>query len=160
SVSTSCRRIASGTARLPSAFAVAAFAPAAAVLAAALVDVGQQGQLARALYRARDLHLVAAARARDPARPDLALLRHELPQRRAVLVVDLLDLVPAVLARLAPSAPGTALLVAPAYRLAASARLGHQRTGPRARRCSTGWAVAGKRDLTRTGCRRRRSRRR
>src|SRR5262249_27513041 len=126
------------------AFAVAAFAPAAAVLAAALVDVGKQRQLARALDRAGDLHLVASARAGDPARADLALLGDELAQVRDVLVVDLVDLVAAVLARLAPPAPGPALLVAPAHRLAASACLGHQRTWPRARRCSKGFRVAGK----------------
>src|SRR5262249_44796552 len=127
------------------AFAVAAFAPSAAVLAAALVDVGQQRELARALDRAGDLDLVAAAGAGDAARADLALLGDELAQGRDVLVVDLLDLVAALLARLAPPAPRTALLVAPAHRLAASACLGHQRTGPRLRRCSGEWAdVAGK----------------
>jgi hypothetical protein len=38
-----------------------------------------------------------------------------------------------VLARLAPAAAGAALLVAPANRLAATARFGHQRTPPSAR---------------------------
>ena len=77
-----CRSIASGIAtRLPVAVAVAAVAPGA-VVAAALVHVGQQRQLARALDGARDLDLVAPARARDPPRADLALLGDELAQRR------------------------------------------------------------------------------
>jgi hypothetical protein len=80
------------------AFAVAAVAPRT-VLAPALVDVGQQRQLAGALDGARDLHLVAPAGARDPARADLALLGDELAQRGDVLVVDLLDLVAAELAQ-------------------------------------------------------------
>src|ERR1700704_2962427 len=126
----SCSRMASGIARLPIAIAVAAFAPRA-VLAAALVDVRQQGQLASALDRARDLHLMAPARARDPPRADLALLGDELAQRRDVLVVDLLDLVTAVLAGLAPATADAALLVTPANRLAATACLGHQRASPR-----------------------------
>ena len=59
-----------------------------------------------------------------------------------VLVVDLLDLVAAVLARLAPAAAGSALLVAPAHRLAASACLGHQRP-PRVRPAAAGaWSGA------------------
>src|SRR6185312_2591849 len=116
---------------LPVAVAVAAVAPRA-VLATALVDVGQQRELTGALDRARDLHLVAPARAGDPARADLALLGDELAQRGDVLVVDLLDLVAAVLTGLAPAAADPALLVAPANRLATSARLCHQRA-PRAR---------------------------
>src|ERR1700760_4662865 len=108
--------MASGIARLPIAIAVAAFAPRA-VLAATLVDVRQQRKLASALDRSRDLHLVAQARARDPPRADLALLGDELAQRRDVLVVDLLDLVAAVLARLAPGAADAALFVIAAHRL-------------------------------------------
>src|SRR5207253_476830 len=61
-----------------------------------------------------DLALVAAAGAGDPARPDLAAIRHELAQGRDVLVVDLLDLVAAVLARLAPAARRAALAISTA----------------------------------------------
>src|SRR5438270_1527576 len=106
------------------AVAVAAFAPRA-VVAPALVDVRQQRELASALDSARDLDLVTAARAGDPPRADLALLGDELAQRRDVLVVDLLDFVAAVLARLSPAARRTALLVAAPNRLAAPARLRH-----------------------------------
>src|ERR1039457_4948315 len=103
--------MASGTG-LPVAIAIA-IAPSAAraVLAAALVYVGQQGQLASTLDRAGDLTLMAPARPGDPPRADLALLGDELAQRRDVLVVDLLNLVTAVLAWLAPAASGSALLV-------------------------------------------------
>ena len=114
---------------------IAAIAPfaARAVLATALVHVRQQRQLTRALDGASDLHLMAPARAGDPARADLALLRDELAQRDDILVVDLVDLVAAVLTGLAPSAADPTLLVAPANRLAATACLGHQRTPPRLR---------------------------
>src|ERR1700677_3696502 len=105
----------------PLAFPVAVAALAArAVVAAALVHVRQQRQLARTLDGPGDLVLVAAAGAGDPARADLALLGDELAQRADVLVVDLLDVVAAVLARLAPAATGTALLVSPAHRLCAT----------------------------------------
>ena len=56
------------------------------------------------LTRGRDLALVAAARAGDAPRADLAALGDEAAQRRGVLVVDLLDLVLAVRAGLAPPA--------------------------------------------------------
>src|SRR5581483_10886425 len=56
-------------------------------------------------------------------RADLPLLGDELPQHRDVLVVDLVDLVLAVRARLAPAAAGGASLVAPSYRT--PALLGH-----------------------------------
>src|SRR6478672_3706246 len=131
------------------AVAVAAFA-ARSVLATALVHVRQQRELARALDGPRDLHLVAPARAGDPSRADLALLGDELAQRGDVLVVDLVDLVAAVLAGLAP-----------ADRLAASARLCHQRT-PRRRSRLSG---VDRNECTKTsllrlrmGCRRRRRR--
>src|SRR6185312_6277658 len=96
------------------------------VLATALVDIRQQRKLTGPLDRTGDLHLVAPARAGDPPRADLALLGDELPQRDNVLVVDLLDLILAVLAGLAPAAAGSAPLVTPANRLAATPRLGHQ----------------------------------
>src|SRR4051812_7375597 len=131
SSSTSLSRIASGIAVASAAgwglVAVAiATATARAVLAATLVDVGEQGELARALHRAGDLRLVATARAGDAARADLPLLGDELAQGRDVLVVDLLDLVATVLAGLAAPAAGAAPLVAPAHRLAAASCLGHQ----------------------------------
>src|SRR5439155_18008341 len=145
--------MASGTA-LAVSFAAGAGVPAA------LIDVGQQRQLASPLDRARDLHLMAAAGARDPPRADLALLGDELPQGGDVLVVDLLHLLTAVLARLAPAAAGPALLVTPANRLA-TARLGHQLRGLRSRAGMA--AAANTRNLAvqaRTECRRRRPRRR
>ena len=79
--------------------------PLAAVpaLAPALGDVRQQRKLARALDCARDLALMAAARSRDPARADLAALGDEAAQRGNVLVVDLVDLLTAVWAGLAPT---------------------------------------------------------
>src|SRR5258708_37675298 len=86
------------------------------VLAATLVHIRQQRELARALDGPRDLHLMAPARAGDPPRADLALLGDELAQRRDVLVVDLIDLVAAVLAGLAPAAADAALLFPPADR--------------------------------------------
>src|SRR5439155_2605819 len=115
---------------------VAAFA-ARAVVATALVDVRQQCELTRALDSARDLHLMAAAGAGDAPGADLALLRDEPAQGRHVLVVDLLDLVAAVLAGLAPPAARASLLVATADGLAATACLGHQKPPtPRRGACS------------------------
>ena len=70
-------------------------------------------KLARALDSARDLGLMAAARSRDPPRADLAALGDEPAQRRNVLVVDPVDLVPAVRARLAPTRGQSVLPVAP-----------------------------------------------
>src|SRR4051812_45571718 len=107
------------------AVAVAPATPAAAafiVAPGALADVGQERQLARALDRAGDLVLMPAARARDPARPDLAAVGDELPQGGDVLVVDELHLVAAVLAGLpAPAAP-SGLAITPARRPAALLR--------------------------------------
>jgi hypothetical protein len=68
---------------------------------------------------------MAPARAGDPPRADLALLGDELVQGGYVLIVDLLDLVTAVLAWLAPAASGPTLLVSAANRLAATARFCH-----------------------------------
>src|SRR5262249_47880235 len=59
---------------------------------------------------------MAPARAGDPARADLAALRDEAPQHRDVLVVDLVDLVPAVRAGLPTRGGLCALPVAPANR--------------------------------------------
>src|SRR4051812_19789514 len=99
--------------------ATAAAALALVVASAALADVRQQRQLTRALDRASDLVLVAPAGARDAARADLAPVGHELLQRVDVLVVDELDLVAAVLARLASPAAASSLAITPARRPAA-----------------------------------------
>src|SRR4051794_9904385 len=101
---------------------VASAATALVALLAGLGHVRQQRQLAGALHRRGDLVLMAAAGAGDPPRADLAALGDELAQRRDVLVVDELDLVAAVLARLAAAAAGTTLAVTPARRPAALLR--------------------------------------
>src|SRR4029079_3074203 len=108
---------------LPVPIAVAVSAAAALALGR-VADVGQPRELARALDRGRDLVLVAAAGARDAAGPGLFAPRDEAPQRADVLVVDVLDLVLAEQAGLAPAAAGAALLVPPACGLAI-ALLGH-----------------------------------
>src|SRR5436190_3892082 len=87
---------------------------------------------------------MAPASAGDAPRADLALLGDELAQRRDVLVVDLLDLVAAVLAGLAPPAARPALPVTAAKRLAAPACLGHQRPIPPGARPSCVLTAAGK----------------
>src|SRR3954453_23309053 len=98
--------------------------PAAALVAllAGLGHVRQQRQLAGALHGRRDLVLVTPAGAGDAPRPDLAALRDELAQRFDVLVVDELDLVAAVLARLATAAATDTLAISPARRPAALLR--------------------------------------
>src|SRR5829696_3962886 len=99
--------------------AVAVVAPRAAALVAVLAvvaDVGQQRDLAGALDGRGDLVLMATAGARDAARADLAAIGHVLLEGRDVLVVDLVDLVAAVAAGLAPAGTGAALLVTPARR--------------------------------------------
>src|SRR5215207_8003964 len=102
------------------AVAVVARRPAALVAVLARVaHVRQEGDLAGALDGGRDLVLVPAARARDAARADLAAVRDELAERRDVLVVDVVDLVAAVLAGLPATGAGPALLVTPARRPAA-----------------------------------------
>src|SRR4029450_12768923 len=53
--------------------------------------VRQQGHLASVLDRGGDVALVLRAVARHTARADLAAFGHEPPQRRGVLVVDVLD---------------------------------------------------------------------
>src|SRR3954468_15561755 len=55
--------------------------------------VGQQCDLAGVLDRDRDVTLVLAAVAADPAGPDLAAVGDELPKQTGVLVVDVLGLV-------------------------------------------------------------------
>jgi hypothetical protein len=73
------------------------------VVVAALGNVREQGQLARSLDGSGHLALVTAAGTRDPARADLPAVGDETPQRRQILVVDLLDLVAAVRAGLPPA---------------------------------------------------------
>src|SRR5918995_1083573 len=78
---------------------VAVVAPRAAALVAILAvvaDVGQQRDLAGPLDRRRDLVLVPAAGAGDPARADLSAVGDVLLQGRDVLLVELVDLVAAV----------------------------------------------------------------
>src|SRR5215210_4932109 len=104
------------------AVAVAVVAPRTAALVAVLAvvaDVRQERDLACALDRRGDLVLVPAAGARDAARADLAAVRDELAERRDVLVVDLVDLVAAVLAGLPAAGAGPTLLLTPARRPAA-----------------------------------------
>src|SRR3954463_13140377 len=126
SASTSLSRIASGIAlALLAIAAVPATAPTAlGALLAGIADVGQQRDLSRPLDRLGELVLVATAGTADPAGADLAALGHEAAQGRDVLVVDLLDLVLAVRAGLAPAGTGAALLVAPPCGLG-SACFGH-----------------------------------
>jgi len=103
---------------LPVAIAAVAIAASTATLtlAATLGHVRQQSQLTRTLHSARHLALVPTARARDPAGPDLPAVGDEPPQCRDVLVVNLLDMIAAVRARLAPTRSRAALPVAPANR--------------------------------------------
>jgi len=96
-------RIACGI-RLPVlAIAIAIAATASGALVRRLGDVRQQRKLASALHGARDLVLVPTAGAGDAARADLAPFGDEAPQRAKILVVDLVDLLLAVRARLAPT---------------------------------------------------------
>src|SRR3954454_6597203 len=102
------------------AVAVAVVATAALVTRLARVaDVREQRDLAGALDGGRDLVLVPAAGAGYTPRADLAAVADELAERRDVLVVDVLDLVAAVLAGLPAAGAGPALLVTPARRPAA-----------------------------------------
>ena len=75
---------------------------------AALGHVRQQRHLARPLHRDRDLALVAAARAADPARADLPLLGDVAPELADVLVVDLVDLRPCRRSRTCAGPPSAA----------------------------------------------------
>src|SRR5215210_5971814 len=99
-----------------------AIAVTPALVAAIGPDVRQQGELAGPLDGGRDLVLVAAARARDAARADLAAVGDELAQGGDVLVVDELHLVAAVLAGLPASAAPSGLAITPARRPAALLR--------------------------------------
>src|SRR5437868_5880441 len=71
----------------------------------ALGDVREQRHLTRPLHGGRHLHLVPAARARDAAAADLALLGDVAAQLGDVLVVDLRDLLLAEEAVAAPDLP-------------------------------------------------------
>src|SRR4029079_11913900 len=66
-------------------------------------DVRQQGDLPRALDGRLKLPLVHRAGAGDSAGQNLAALRHERADKLEVLVVDVVDLVRAELADLAPT---------------------------------------------------------
>src|SRR3954454_4694741 len=65
----------------------------------ALADVGQQGELAGALDVQRELLLVLPGKAGDAPGPGLASIRDEAAQQAQVLVVDVIDADPRVLAR-------------------------------------------------------------
>src|SRR5207302_258711 len=73
-------------------------------------DVWEQTELPRALHRARQLALVTAAAAGHAGRTDLALLRELAADATEVLVVDDVDLVPAIRAGLAPACAGRSAL--------------------------------------------------
>jgi hypothetical protein len=90
--------------RLTIAIAVATVTTATTfALGATFGHVRQQSHLTRTLDRAGYLALVPAAGAGDSTGTDLAAVRDEPAQSRDVLVVDLLDLVAAVRARLTPT---------------------------------------------------------
>src|SRR6185295_3395904 len=103
-----------------------------------VAHVRQEGELAGALDRDRDLALVAPAGAADPPRANLALLRNVTAKLVDVLVVDLVHL------RLAEEAG-----------LAAPAPHG---CGPLSRGGAVGLLLSQERSPLRTGCRRRRPR--
>src|SRR5436190_14280509 len=69
-------------------------------------DVGKERHLARPLHGGGDLLLMPAARACDPARADLSLLRDVPAELAVVLVVDLLDLLLAEVTALPPGRSG------------------------------------------------------
>src|SRR6266508_450985 len=69
-------------------------------------DVRQEAQLARPLDRDGELRLVTAAGAGNTRRADLALVADRAPQRREVLVIDDVDLLPAERAWLEAPARG------------------------------------------------------
>src|SRR5437899_12841071 len=71
--------------------------------------VRNQRDLSRALDGGLQLALVHRARARDAPRENLAALGHERPDQLDVLVVDVVDLVRAELADLAPAEQRAAL---------------------------------------------------
>jgi hypothetical protein len=79
-------------------------------------DVRQQRQFTRPLHGTRYLALMAPARSGNPPRADLSALGDKAPQRRDVLVVDLVDVVAAVRARLTAAGGRPTLPIAPANR--------------------------------------------
>src|SRR5262245_10051778 len=78
-------------------------------MAASVCDVRNERDLPGALDRHLQLALVHRAGTRDPARQNLAALGHERPDQLHVLVVDVVDLVRAELADLAPAEERPAL---------------------------------------------------
>src|SRR5205823_119217 len=110
-------------------------------------DVRKQRHLSRALHRDRNLPLVAATRARDPPRADLALLRDVAPQLVVVLVVDLLDLLLAEVTALPPDRPGRGAGSLPACLLSRLCHGRPPRTGCR-RRSRTGRSRPARRRLS------------
>jgi hypothetical protein len=76
-----------------------------------LRDVGEQTELAGALDGADELALVTATAAGHASRTDLALLRELAADAAEVLVVDDVDLVPAIRAGLAPACAGRSLSI-------------------------------------------------
>src|SRR4051795_1153788 len=84
-----------------------------------LRDVREQTELARPLHRAGELALMPAAAAGHAGGADLALLGELAADAAEVLVVDDIDLVPAIRAGLAPACAGRSLSIT-----AAAARAG------------------------------------
>src|SRR4051794_27643002 len=87
-----------------------------------LGDVREQAELAGALDGAGELALMAAAAAGHASGADLALLGELAANATEVLVVDDVDLVPAIRAGLAPACAGGSLSIAPASSPTAGAR--------------------------------------
>src|SRR4030088_3020846 len=85
--------------------------------------IGDQCDLPRAFDRRLQLALVHGAGARNAARQNLAALGHERPNQLHVLVIDVVDLVRAELADLAPAKQraALALLFVPGFLVAAAA---------------------------------------
>src|SRR5262249_30793709 len=81
-------------------------------------------ELARTLNRARQLALVTAAATGHASRADLALLGELAANPAEVLVVDDVDLVPAIRAGLAPACAGRSLAITAAVARAAAATAG------------------------------------
>src|SRR6185437_1203526 len=130
-------------------------------MALLVTHVRQEGELAGALDRDRDLALVAPARAADAPGADLALLRDVAAKLVDVLVVDLVHLRLAEEAGLAAPAPGGcgALPRGGAVGLLLCQRT-LLRTGCRRRRPRSRHLRPASRRPGRTGCRRRHRRRR
>src|SRR3954454_16507759 len=79
-----------------------------------LRDVREQTELARPLHRAGELALMPAAAAGHAGGADLALLGELAADATEVLVVDDVDLVPAIRAGLAPACAGRSLSISAA----------------------------------------------